>query len=60
MRPGREKLVYRGAYSPITDLVLIATGLGVVPMIQMVKELLPSRYSTVTAASGEKPGGGRL
>ena len=48
--------MYGGPYSPITDLVLIATGLGVVPMIQMVKELLPSKDSSVSAASGK---GGR-
>lgn len=45
--------MYNGLYSPVTDLVLIATGLGVVPMIQMVKELLPYRDSSVSSASGE-------
>lgn len=53
VKPGREGLVYSGPYSPITDVVLIATGLGVVPMIQMVNELLPSRGSSVSTASGE-------
>lgn len=57
VRPGREGLVYRGPYSPITDLVLIATGLGVVPMIQMVKELLPSGDSSVSTASGKRAEG---
>lgn len=56
MKPGREGLVYGGPYSPITDLVLIATGLGVVPMIQMVNELLPSKDSSVSAASGKGRG----
>ncbi|CAN0425997.1 unnamed protein product, partial [Laminaria digitata] len=51
VKPGREGLVYGGPYSPITDLVLISTGLGVVPMIQMVNELLPSKDSSVSAAS---------
>lgn len=45
--------MYNGLYSPVTDLVLIATGLGVVPMIQMVKELLPYRDSSVSSASGK-------
>ena len=58
MKPGREGLVYGGPYSPITDLVLIATGLGVVPMIQMVNELLPSTDSSVSAASGKGREGG--
>lgn len=53
VKPGREGLVYNGLYLPVTDLVLIATGLGVVPMIQMVKELLPYRDSSVSSASGE-------
>lgn len=53
MKPGREGLVYGGPDQPITDLVLIATGVGVVPMIQMVNELLPSSSSSVASASGE-------
>eukprot|EP00903_Cladosiphon_okamuranus_P013984 g13005.t1 len=51
VKPGREGLVYGGPDQPITDLVLIATGVGVVPMIQMVHELLPSSSSSVTSAS---------
>lgn len=54
VKPGRDGLVYNGPYSPITDLVLFATGLGVVPMLQMVNELLPSRDSSVSSASGVK------
>lgn len=59
MKPGREGLQYRGPYSPITDLVLIATGLGVVPMIQMINELLPSSDSSVSTASGKGLQGGK-
>eukprot|EP00752_Nemacystus_decipiens_P008527 g7616.t1 len=51
VKPGREGLVYGGPDQPITDLVLIATGVGVVPMIQMVNELLPSSSSSVASAS---------
>ncbi|KAG5190314.1 cytochrome b5 reductase domain-containing protein [Tribonema minus] len=50
-RPGRAMLQYRGPYAPITDVVLIACGLGVVPMLQLVRELLPARESSVRAAS---------
>ena len=62
MKPGREGLVYGGPDQPITDLVLIATGVGVVPMVQMVNELLPSSSSSVASASGarERGGGGLL
>jgi hypothetical protein len=42
---------YRGPGQPIKNVVLIANGLGIVPMLQMVRELLPSRTSSVTTAS---------
>ncbi|CBJ30027.1 Cytochrome b5 reductase domain-containing protein [Ectocarpus siliculosus] len=51
VKPGRAGLVYGGANQPITDLVLVANGVGVVPMIQMVNELLPSSSSSVASAS---------
>lgn len=60
MKPGRAGLVYGGANQPITDLVLVANGVGVVPMIQMVNELLPSSSSSVASACGERRGVSRI
>ncbi|CAM9108371.1 unnamed protein product [Phaeothamnion confervicola] len=51
VRPGRQGLSYRGPYSPITDVVMVASGPGIVPMLQLVTELLPSRESSVNAAA---------
>lgn len=56
VKPGRDGFVYGGPDMPMTNLVLIAAGVGVVPMIQMVNELLPSSSSrtSVASASGEE------
>ncbi|CAM9490177.1 unnamed protein product, partial [Chrysoparadoxa australica] len=51
VRPGMQRLVYQGPYTPITDVLMVASGLGIVPMLQMVRELLPSRESSVDTAS---------
>lgn len=61
VKPGRDGFVHGGPDQPIRHLVLIAAGVGVVPMIQMVNELLPSSSSTspIVSASGEKGKGDR-
>ncbi|CAN0371894.1 unnamed protein product, partial [Hapterophycus canaliculatus] len=51
VKPGRDGFLYGGPDQPITKLVLIAAGVGVVPMIQVVNELLTSSSSKSSIAS---------
>lgn len=51
VRPGRQALIYEGDYSPVTDLTLVSKGLGIVASLQILRELLRSAESSVTAAN---------
>ena len=46
IRPGSNTLQYQGQYLPVTDMVFLVYGSGVVPIIDQVKSILPSRSST--------------
>jgi len=51
IKPGQNNLKYRGPHMPVTDMVYVAYGLGIIPMIDMIKAVLPSRSSSVESAS---------
>lgn len=47
IRPGHRRLAYRGQYLPVTDMVYIAIGAGVVPVLDQVRAVLPNGSSSV-------------
>jgi len=51
LKPGAQTLQYRGQYLPVTDMVYFASGIGIVPVIEQVKAVLPSGSSSVKAVS---------
>eukprot|EP00519_Triparma_laevis_P001720 CAMPEP_0182510064 /NCGR_PEP_ID=MMETSP1321-20130603/27930_1 /TAXON_ID=91990 /ORGANISM="Bolidomonas sp., Strain RCC1657" /LENGTH=457 /DNA_ID=CAMNT_0024716467 /DNA_START=143 /DNA_END=1513 /DNA_ORIENTATION=- len=59
IKPGKSTLEYRGQDLPVTDMVYLCNGLGVVPIINQVKELVGVQSSTVQTLSvvwiNEKP-----
>jgi len=46
IKPGPKSLEYRGQYLPVTDLVFMVYGAGVVPIVDQVKSVLPKSSST--------------
>jgi ferredoxin-NADP reductase len=46
LKPGKNRLEYRGQYLPVTDMVYIACGTGVVPVMDQVRMVLPSTSSS--------------
>ena len=60
IKPGKSTLEYRGPPVPVTDMVYVCNGLGVMPMLNQVKELLTVQSSSVKTLSviwiNEKPG----
>eukprot|EP00640_Fibrocapsa_japonica_P001264 CAMPEP_0113934824 /NCGR_PEP_ID=MMETSP1339-20121228/2086_1 /TAXON_ID=94617 /ORGANISM="Fibrocapsa japonica" /LENGTH=406 /DNA_ID=CAMNT_0000936765 /DNA_START=317 /DNA_END=1537 /DNA_ORIENTATION=- /assembly_acc=CAM_ASM_000762 len=52
VRVGRKTLAYRGSYSPISDLTLVASGAtSILPILQLIRDLLPSSESSVKTAT---------
>lgn len=52
-RPGEKKMIYHtvpGA-GPISEVHCIVNGLGIVPVVTMIKEILPNRDSSVDLAN---------
>lgn len=47
IRPGIDTLSYRGQYLPVTDMVYIASGMGIVPILHQIKAVLPAGSSSV-------------
>lgn len=47
IQPGPRKLAYRGQYLPVTDMVYVACGVGIVPVLEQVRAVLPSGSSSV-------------
>jgi ferredoxin-NADP reductase len=51
VRPGERKLEYRGKHFPVTDMVYIASGVGIVPILEQVRAVLPNGSSSVKSVS---------
>ena len=51
LKPGASKLDYKGQYLPVTDMVYIALGTGIVPVLEQVRAVLPSGSSTVNSVA---------
>eukprot|EP00956_Cyclotella_meneghiniana_P005328 scaffold6730_cov66-Cyclotella_meneghiniana.AAC.2 len=51
IRPGKSTLNYRGKQVPVTDMVYIASGLGIVPIVDQVKAITPKGSSSVKLIS---------
>eukprot|EP00804_Cyclotella_cryptica_P019588 CCRYP_014346-RA/>CCRYP_014346-RA protein AED:0.10 eAED:0.10 QI:378/1/1/1/1/1/3/200/449 len=51
IRPGKPTLTYRGEHVPVTDMVYIASGLGIVPIVDQVKAITPKGSSSVKVIS---------
>lgn len=41
LKPGKSRLEYRGQYLPVTDMVYVACGTGIVPVMDQVRTVLP-------------------
>lgn len=46
LKPGANRLSYRGQYLPVTDMVYVACGTGIVPVLDQVRMILPSDSSS--------------
>lgn len=46
LKPGKTRLEYRGQYLPVTDMVYIACGTGIVPVMDQVRAVLPPSASS--------------
>jgi hypothetical protein len=51
IRPGPCKLDYRGQFLPVTDMVYVCFGTGIVPVLEQVRAVLPSGSSSVTSVT---------
>ena len=51
IKPGKSHLAYNGKHAPVTDMVYVASGLGLVPIIDQIKAILPKGSSSVKVAS---------
>jgi len=47
LTPGAHRLSYKGQYLPVTDMVYVAYGTGIVPVLDQVRSVLPSGVSSV-------------
>ena len=51
VKPGDRRLSYRGQYLPVTDMLYIASGVGIVPVLEQVRTVLPKGSSTVASVT---------
>lgn len=51
LKLGPSKLDYRGQYLPVTDMLYFACGVGIAPVLEQVKAVLPSGSSSVKSVS---------
>ena len=51
IKPGDTRLNYRGQYLPVTDMVYIACGNGIVPVLEQARAVLPRGASSVGAVT---------
>eukprot|EP00593_Proboscia_inermis_P012991 CAMPEP_0171305298 /NCGR_PEP_ID=MMETSP0816-20121228/15102_1 /TAXON_ID=420281 /ORGANISM="Proboscia inermis, Strain CCAP1064/1" /LENGTH=168 /DNA_ID=CAMNT_0011786023 /DNA_START=292 /DNA_END=795 /DNA_ORIENTATION=- len=49
--PGDQTLQYRGEFMPVTDILYIGSGAGIVPIVDQVKSVIPSGISSVKSVS---------
>jgi len=42
IKPGNQTFFYRGPYLPVTDMVYIAAGVGIIPILAQIQSILPS------------------
>lgn len=51
IKPGKSHLTYNGKHTPVTDMVYLAYGLGIVPILDQVRATLPKGSSSVKVSS---------
>lgn len=51
LQPGPRTLSYKGEYLPVTDMVYVASGSGIAPVLDQIKAVLPSGSSSVQSVS---------
>ncbi len=51
IKPGDRRLSYRGQYLPVTEMVYIAVGVGIVPVLDQIRSVLPTGTSSVKNVS---------
>mmetsp|Transcript_23460 Transcript_23460/g.49097 ORF Transcript_23460/g.49097 Transcript_23460/m.49097 type:complete len:515 (+) Transcript_23460:141-1685(+) len=51
IKPGKHHLTYSGKHVPVTDMVYLASGLGIVPVLDQIKATLPRGASSVKTSS---------
>ena len=51
LTPGDHRLSYKGQYLPVTDMVYVAYGTGIVPVMDQVRAVLPSGASSVSSVT---------
>lgn len=51
IKPGKSHLTYQGQHVPVTDMVYLADGLGVVPVLDQIRAITPRGASSVDTAS---------
>lgn len=51
IKPGKSHLTYRGPSLPVTDVVYLAYGLGIVPVLDQVRATTPRGSSSVRVSS---------
>lgn len=51
LRPGISRLSYKGQYLPVTDMMYVACGSGIVPVLDQVRAVLPSGSSSVESVT---------
>jgi len=51
IKPGKSYLQYNGKHVPVTDMVCVASGLGIVPIVDQVKSISPKGSSSVKTTS---------
>lgn len=51
IKPGKSHLTYHGQHVPVTDMVYLAAGLGVVPVLDQIRAIAPRGASSVDTAS---------
>jgi preprotein translocase subunit SecG len=51
LKPGKHRLAYRGQYLPVTDMVYVAFGTGIVPVLDQIRAVLPTGTSSVKSVT---------